>query len=73
MKNIAVFGTYGGQMNALFKMKETLRNHGLNVLDETFGCKGKAWVVLNRSHPSNDDLIAAREFAQKVIKKIDNL
>ncbi|MDD3225725.1 MAG: flavodoxin family protein [Clostridium sp.] len=70
VKKVAAFGTYGGQTNALLKMKESLKEQGLNVADEVFGCKGKAWLLFNRNHPNVDDLNAAKKFAQNVVKNI---
>ncbi len=67
IKNIAVFGTYGGMNNAKAKMIELIKNNGLNVLDENFFCKGKAWGVLNRN---KEDIEGAKDFARHVIRKI---
>ncbi|MHB1394576.1 MAG: flavodoxin family protein, partial [Clostridia bacterium] len=55
VKNAAVFGTFGGQKKAITIMKELLKKQGINVLDESFGCRGKSWAILNRKHPSSDD------------------
>ncbi len=70
IKNIAVFGTYGGMNNAKAKMIELIKNNGLNVLDENFFCKGKAWGVLNRNKPGKEDIEGAKDFARHVIRKI---
>lgn len=70
IKNIAVFGTYGGKNNAKVKMIELIKKSGLNVLDESFFCKGKAWGVANRNKPDKDDIEGAKEFAREVIRKI---
>lgn len=70
VKNAAVFGTFGGQKKAITIMKELLAKQGINVLDESFGCRGKSWFILNRSHPSTEDLAAANEFAKCAAKSI---
>jgi flavodoxin len=66
VKNVAVFGTYGGQKKAIILMKELLKNQGINVIEESFGCKGKSWFILNRNHPDANDLDNAQQFAKKV-------
>ena len=66
VKSVAVFGTYGGQKKAIVVMKEMLRKQGINVVEESFGCKGKSWFILNRSHPDTNDLNDAQQFAKKV-------
>ncbi len=70
VKNAAVFGTFGGQNKAIEMMKELLEKQGIHVMDESFGCRGKAWLVLNRQHPDLQDLNNAKEFAKFVIGKI---
>lgn len=66
VKNAAVFGTYGMQKKAIEIMKELLEEQGINVSHESFGCKGKCWAVMNRKHPSAEELLAAKEFAKGV-------
>jgi flavorubredoxin len=70
VKNAAVFGTYGGQKKAIVKMKELLKEQGINVVEESFGCPGKCWLVLNLGHPGAQDLVAAKEFAKRTLGKI---
>jgi flavodoxin len=66
VKKVAVFGTYGGQTKGLDMMKELLKGQGISVAEEGFGCKGKSWFFLNRSHPDSNDLKAAGDFAKKI-------
>jgi flavodoxin len=66
VKNVAVFGTYGGQKKAIIGMKELLKSQGVNVAEESFGCKGKSWGILNRKHPDVNDLEAAQQFAKRI-------
>lgn len=70
VKNAAVFGTYGGQNKAIIRMKELLKKQGINVMEETFGCKGKCWMFFNRKHPDAQELKAAHEFTKRILKKI---
>ena len=66
VKKAVVFGTYGMQKKAIKIMKELLEEQGINVSAESFGCKGKCWAIMNRRHPSAEDLLAAKEFAKGV-------
>lgn len=69
VKNAAVFATYGGQPSIGNTIKTLLTDKGINVMGEPFTCKGKAWVFMNRKHPSDDDLNKAKEFATSIIEK----
>lgn len=67
VKNVAVFGTKGGDDNkAIDTVKSLLKEKGINVIDETFSCKGKAFFFINRKKPDSDDIKAAKAFARKV-------
>ncbi|PYG87302.1 flavodoxin I [Ruminiclostridium sufflavum DSM 19573] len=66
VKNAAVFGTNGGQDTAIETVKSLLREKGINVIDETFSCKGKYFLFINRNKPDSEDLKAAKVFARKV-------
>lgn len=70
VKKAAVFGTYGGQKKAIITMMELLKEQGINVADESFGCRGKSWVFFNRKHPSMEDLKAAKTFAKDMAMKV---
>lgn len=59
--------------NALPKMKELVKECGINVLDDSFSCKGRAWGILNRSKPDVSDLERARVFAQETKKLIEDM
>lgn len=72
VKNAIVFGTYGGMNKAITSMKELLMEQGINVIDKSFGCRGGAWLLLNRNHPNDQDLAAAKEFAQTAVNEIKN-
>lgn len=67
--HVAIFGTYGGQKKAIEQMKATLKKQGVDVFDASFGCKGRAWLVANRAHPSEEDIAQAKQFAKQMIAK----
>ena len=72
IKNAAVFGTCGGDKKAIDQMRELLKAQGINVLDESFLCRGKVFGVFFRKRPDENELKNAGEFtersAQSVIK-----
>jgi len=70
VRNVALFGTTGSQDSAINEMKSMLKAQGINVLDETFLCKGKYFVFFNRKHPNEADTKAAKEFAQRAVLTI---
>ena len=70
VKNAAVFGTYGGQKKAIEIMKELLKEQGIKVSAEGFGCRGKCWSIINRRHPSVEELSAAKEYAKSIVKDL---
>ena len=72
IKNVAVFGTFGGQNKAINGMKELLEKQGIKLVDKSFGCKGRAWIIMNRNHPVEQDLKDAKEFASNIVKEINN-
>lgn len=67
VKNAVVFGTSAGDKGvAIEKVKSLLKEKGINVIEETFSCKGKAFFFINRKKPDSGDVKAAKEFARKV-------
>lgn len=66
VKNVAVFATYGGQASIGEKLKKLLKTKKLHVVGEPFTCKGKAWGILNRGHPSENDLSEACRYAKSI-------
>lgn len=73
VKAAVVFGTFGGMTKAITSMKELLREQGVNVIDKSFGCRAKSWLILNRKHPDEQDLKAAKEFACNLVQEIKNI
>jgi flavodoxin len=70
VKKAAVFATFGGQRKAAAVLKKLLQKQGIEVVEEMFECKGKAWYIINRKHPDTKDIKAAKEFAKRVVEKI---
>jgi flavodoxin len=66
VKNAVVFGTSSSdQGTAIEAVKSLLKEKDINVIDETFSCKGK-FLLFNRSKPDNNDIKAAKEFARRI-------
>jgi flavodoxin len=72
VKNVALFGTYGWHKNFLDYMRDLLKSQGINVIEETFSCKGRLFFFIYRKHPDDQDLRQAQEFAKVVREKVKN-
>lgn len=72
VKNVALFGTYGWHKNFLDYMRDLLKSQGINVIEETFSCKGRLFFFIYRRHPDEQDLRQAKEFANVVQEKLKN-
>ena len=70
VKNVALFGTCGGQDTGMKMMRELLQAQGVNVIDETFLCKGRTFLFFNKSHPSKEDLKDAQDYVRRVVEKV---
>ena len=70
VKNAVVFGTVGGQDTAIEMVKALLKEKGINVIDETFSCKGKFFLFFNRNKPDSNDIKAAKEFARRIYNSL---
>jgi len=68
IRTASVFSTFGGQNKANGVLKQLLQEQGIPVQEESFSCKGRAWWILNRSHPNSKELHAAKEYAKRVVK-----
>jgi len=67
VKNAVVFGTAGGDPNpAIEIVKSLLKEKDINVIDETFSCRGKFFLLFNRKKPDSNDIKAAKEFARRI-------
>ncbi len=70
-RKIAVFGTFGGQWNAVTEMEEVFTKAGAKIIGK-WGCRGK-FLFFSRKSPTEHDLKAAREFARSILKaRTDN-
>lgn len=72
VRNIALFGTSGGQDTAIRIMRELLQAKGINVLEESYLCEGKFFIFFKRKHPDAHDIKNAQDFALKAFEKIKN-
>ncbi|HEY5586554.1 MAG TPA: flavodoxin family protein [Ruminiclostridium sp.] len=70
VKNVAVFGTNSGQDTAIDTVKALLKENGINVIEETFSCKGKFFLFFNRKRPDENDIKAAKEFARRAYDSV---
>jgi flavodoxin len=73
VKNVAMFGTNGGNENYFNSMRELLKAQGINVLEEVYSCRGKFFLFFNRKHPNEEDIRKAQEFAKAVYEKVDRI
>lgn len=71
VKNAAVFATCGGMEKIGESLKSLIQNQGIQVVGDPFICKGKAWFLLNRNHPDQNDLKQAQAFALEIAEKIN--
>lgn len=71
VKNVALFGTSGGECTHLNYMRELLKEQGINVMEQTYGCKGKSFFFINRKKPDEEDLKQAQKFAKEIYDKLD--
>ena len=70
VKNAVVFGTKGSKDTAIETVKALLKEKGINVIDETFSCKGKYFLFFNRKSTDSNDIKAAKEFARKIYNSL---
>ncbi len=75
VKNVAVFGTNGSALSdskAIMQVKALLKEKGINVIDESFACKGKYFIFMNRKKPDANDIANAKAYARKIYNSIKN-
>jgi len=64
--NVALFGvSASGEGDEVRAMEQLLKLKGA-IVKGSFQCKGRAFLFLNRGHPSNEELANARKFAVKM-------
>lgn len=65
---VALFGTSGsGKGSELQEMEAALKAKKAMIQGKYY-CKGKTFGLINRGHPSNEELNEAKSFARKMIK-----
>ncbi len=72
-KNVAVFGTSGSGVadgKAITAVKAQLREKGINVIDESFCCKGKYFIFMNRKNPDANEIKSAKDYARRVYNSL---
>jgi len=67
-RQVALFGTSGGGVGDEVRAIEELLKPTGALIKGSFYCKGKTFLLLNRGHPSNEELANAREFANEMKK-----
>jgi len=72
VRSIALFGTCGEQDTAaqIQTIKDLLEGKGINIINESYVCKGRTFIFFNREHPSREDLKSAQDFVRRVVEKI---
>ncbi|HEX2927404.1 MAG TPA: flavodoxin family protein [Ruminiclostridium sp.] len=72
VKNVAVFGTDGKGVAgaAIDTIKALLKEKGINVIEESFCCKGRTFIFMNRKKPDAGDIQAAKEYAKRVYNSV---
>lgn len=67
-RKVALFGvSASGEGDEVSAMEESLKLKGA-IIKGSFCCKGRAFLFLNREHPSNEELANARKFASEMKK-----
>ena len=68
-KKIGLFGTSGnGKGSELQEMKRILEAQGARLQGD-YSCKGKTFFLINRKHPTKEEISQAKEFARNLIQK----
>ena len=67
-RQVALFGTSGSGEGAEVKAMEELLKPTGAVIRGSFHCQGRAFFLLYRGHPSDEELANAREFANEMKK-----
>ena len=69
-RKVAIFGTsasIAGAQKMIATMEDALTKKGATILG-SYDCRGKIFLV-NRGHPSSEDLDNAKKFAREMINK----
>ena len=69
-RKVALFGTSGeGRGKESAALEDAVSGKGADVVGRFF-CKGEFLYVINRNHPTNEDLGDARRFARETVRGI---
>ena len=70
-RKVALFGTSGnGKGKEVEALEETLTAKGAKISGR-FYCKGEFLFIINRKHPTSEDLENARKFARELVLQRD--
>ena len=67
IKKIILFSTSGRGIEQSEKVKEKIKECGLNLEKDTYHCAGQSFVFISRNHPTLQEINDAAEFAKKSI------
>lgn len=67
IKKIVLFSTSGRGIEQIEKVKEKIKECGLNLEKDTYNCAGQAFLFINRNHPTLQEINGAAEFAKKFV------
>jgi flavodoxin len=72
VKCAAVFGTYGNQFKIGDDIKKLLEKRGIKVAGTPYTCPGSSIGKKNKDRPDENDLKMACEFAENIVKTLEN-
>jgi len=67
-RQVALFGTSASGVGSEVKAMEKMLTAESAFVKGSFYCKGKSFRLLNRKHPTDEELARAREFASEMKK-----
>lgn len=67
IKKIVLFSTSGRGVEQAEKVKEKIKECGLNLEKDSYHCSGQAFLFINRNHPTLQEINGAAEFAKKFV------
>lgn len=71
IKNAALFGTSAIVKSGNPEMAKLLKGKGINVLENSYYCRGE-FTFMHKGRPNEEDLIKAADFAAAVISGISD-
>lgn len=67
IKKVVLFSTSAKGEEQMQKLKDKIKECKLNLDNNTYCCKGKAMIFMNREHPNTNDLNEAVKFAESFL------